>query len=80
MRVILLLNDPHGHLSLKLGMIDLFLAAIAVLQDRDDRGDRQVLKWVPIFYNLITIFNLEIRVRAFSLQSFLCQLPTLMEK
>ena len=61
-------------------MVDLFLAAIAVLQDRDDRGDRKVLKWVPIFYNLITIFNLDIRVRAFSLQSFLCQLPTLMEK
>ena len=83
MRVILLLNDSHaqGLLSFKfLGVVDFFLAAIAELQDRDDSGDRQALKWVPIIYDLIACFFLDILVKYFSLQSFWHQLPALVEQ
>lgn len=80
MRVILLLNDSHGHLSFKLLRVNFFLAAIAELQDRDDSGDRQALKRVPIIYYLIACFFLDILVNEFSLQSFWDQLPTLVEQ
>ena len=79
MRVILLLDNLHRHLSLKLIMVDLFLAAIAELQDWDDSGDGQVLKRVPIFYNLIACFFLDVLVNHFSLQSLRCQPPTLIQ-
>jgi len=51
-------------------MVDLFLAAIAELQDWDDSRDGQALKRVPIFYNLIACFYLDVLVNLFSLQSF----------
>ena len=70
MRVILLLYNRQRHLSLKLRMVDLFLAAIAELQDWDDSRDGQALKRVPIFYNLIACFYLDVLVNLFSLQSF----------
>lgn len=53
-------------------MVYLFLAAIAELQDWYDSGDGQALKRVPIFYNLIACFFLDILVNLSSLQSFPC--------
>jgi hypothetical protein len=79
MRVILLLDNLHRHLSLKLIMVDLFLAAVAELQDWNDSGDGQGMKRVPIIYNLIACFFLDVLVNDFSLQSLRCRLPTLVQ-
>jgi hypothetical protein len=61
-------------------MVDFFLAAIAELQNWDDSGDRQALKRVPIFYDLIACFFLDILESEFSLQSFLHRIPALVEQ
>lgn len=79
MRVILLLNNIHRHLSLKLRMVDLFLAAITELQYWYDSGDGQGMKRVAIFYNLFACFFLDVLVNLSSLQSFCCRLPTLVQ-